>query len=64
MKTVVALVGLGIIYAILQQQLPCNFSVTCLAGMPTFHQSVTNGWNGKPKRIRLDKLFPTFEPAK
>ena len=55
MKTTIVCVGLLIVYAIMQEQLPCNFSVTCLMGMPTLHQSIADRWTGK---ITPRTLFP------
>jgi hypothetical protein len=46
--------GLLIFYGIIQQQLPCNFSITCLMGMPTLRQALSDGWTGKPA---LGKLY-------
>jgi hypothetical protein len=53
MKTTIALVSLMIAYAIVQKRLPCNFSVTCLAGMPTIHQALVDPWTGKIRPLRF-----------
>jgi hypothetical protein len=69
MKTVIVCCTIAIFYAIVQEQLPCNFSVTCLAGMPTIHQSLVDPWTGKVrprviKPVRLcEGMLPPFDCA-
>ena len=49
-KTLVACMGLLIFYGIIQQQLPCNFSITCLMGRPTIKRALfLMGGRGSPE---------------
>jgi hypothetical protein len=63
MKRTTVVMGLLIFYAIIQGQLPCNFSITCLAGMPTLHQELVDRWTGKPKPVP-PIVIPNFFPPK
>jgi len=40
---------MSMFYGIFQEQLPCNFSITCLMGRPTIKQALFDGWTGKPR---------------